>query len=88
MYTENIMSPAHSVTQRLGLGCWLGHEFCVRTLSQRKGLIVFSGMFFFFRFFCFFHVFSPTVFAFASAGSALQALGAAERAGDEAPKPA
>ena len=35
-----------------------------------------------------FHVFSPTVFAFASAGSALQALGAAERAGDEAPKPA
>ena len=31
-----------------------------------------------------FHVFSPTVFAFASAGSALQALGAAERAGDEA----
>ena len=32
--------------------------------------------------------FSPTVFAFASAGSALQALGAAERAGDEAPKPA
>ena len=32
----------------------------------------------------FFHVFYPTVFAFASAGSALQALGAAERAGDEA----
>ena len=32
-----------------------------------------------------FHGFSPTVFAFASAGSALQALGAAERAGDEAP---
>ena len=28
------------------------------------------------------------LFAFASAGSALQALGAAERAGDEAPKPA
>ena len=35
-----------------------------------------------------FHVFSLTVFAFASAGSALQALGAAERARDEAPKPA
>ena len=35
-----------------------------------------------------FHVFFPTVFVFVSAGSALQALGAAERAGDEAPKPA
>ena len=33
-----------------------------------------------------FHAFSPTVLAFASAGNALQALGAAERAGDEAPK--
>ena len=57
MYTENIMSPAHSVTQRLGLGCWLGHEFCVRTLSQRKGLIVFSGMFFFSDFSVFFTFF-------------------------------
>ena len=36
----------------------------------------------------FFHVFSRTVFAFASAGSALQALGAANGAGDETPKPA
>ena len=38
--------------------------------------------------FLFFQVFSPTVFVLASAGSALQALGAAERAGEEAPKPA
>ena len=43
---------------------------------------------FFSYFVCFFNVFFSTVVAFASAGSALQALGAAERAGDEAPKPA
>ena len=41
----------------------------------------------------FFPFFSPTAFvlfffALASAGSAFQALGAAERVGDEAPKPA
>ena len=41
----------------------------------------------------FFQFFSPTAFvlfffALASAGSAFQALGAAERVGDEAPKPA
>ena len=56
-----------------------------RGLSLHKGLI-FSMNFQTFRKCC--HVFSPTVFAFASAGSALQAPGAAERAGDEAPKPA
>ena len=38
----------------------------------------FFSVFFFCQFF-----FPPTVFAFASAGSALPALGAAERAGDE-----
>ena len=48
----------------------------------------FSGFFFHIFSGTLFHVFSPTVFAFASAGSALQALGAAETAGDEAPKPA
>ena len=46
---------------------------------------IFSGNFFHFfpllLLFCFF-------FASASAGSAFQALGAAERVGDEAPKPA
>ena len=48
-------------------------------IFSRNLFQVFSGI-------CF--TFSPTVFAFASAGSALQALGAGERAGDEAPKPA
>ena len=45
---------------------------------------IFSGIFFHFFPYCFCFVF----FALASAGSAFQALGAAERVGDEAPKPA
>ena len=56
-------------------------------VSKRNGLIVFSVCFSSFSV-LFFMFFPLLFFAFASAGSALQALGAAERAGDEAPKPA
>ena len=48
-------------------------------------IVLFVVSFFFWDLF---HDFSPTVFAFASAGGAFQKLGAAKRAGDEAPKPA